>query len=276
MPIPSALLSTLAHALRMWACLCVLTGLPKAATARGCERVLISADPAYPPLHWYDGHTLRGASIDVTVEVLQRLKLPYELRYLGPLNRVMRAAQAGEIDMVVTLKDTPERREFLSYPATPAFVNPIAVFVHQARSFSYQGPEDLRGRAGGMAAGNRLGGADGQRLMDELKIEQALDAAANFRKLQLGRIDFFITGLYTGLATLSTRADGAEFIALKPYLQESFNYPTFVKSSPCAAHLLDFDRELRQLVRSGAAERIVANSLDVWRSHPVVMTAPQR
>ncbi|WIT12224.1 transporter substrate-binding domain-containing protein [Paucibacter sediminis] len=278
MSIHPAPLSALAHALRaaayLLACLLACLGASLPAAARECERVLITADPAYPPLHWYDGQTLRGASIDLTVEVLQRLKLPYEVRYLGPLNRVMRAAQAGEVDMVVTLKDTPERREFLSYPATPAFVNPIAVFVHRARSFSYHGPEDLRGRAGGMAAGNRMAGAEGQRLMDELKIEQALDASANFRKLQLGRIDYFITGLYTGLATLSTRPDGADFMALRPYLQESFNYTPFVKASPCAVHLLDFDRELRLLLRTGAAERILSSNLEAWRSKPVVMTAP--
>jgi len=260
---------------RLWQLLVALGlgGLGAAAFARDCDRVLISADPSYPPLHWYDGMSLRGASLDITTEVLRRMHLPYEIRYLGPLRRVMSAAKAGEIDMVVTLKVTPERQEFLSYPSTPAFANPIAVFVLNSHAFKYGGPADLKGRRGGIAAGNRLGGEDGRRLMESLQLEEALDAETNFRKLARGRIDYYITGLYTGLATLSQRQDAADFRVLKPYLQETFNYATFVRASPCIEHLAEFDRQLAQLVRSGAAAKLVEASLKLWR-RDALETAP--
>jgi len=246
-----------------------------AASAAGCKRVVISADPAYPPLHWYDGATLRGASIDITTEVLRRMHVPYEVRYLGPLKRVMAAAKAGEIDMLVTLKITPDRLAFLSYTSTPAFANPIAAFVLSKHEFKYSGPADLAGKAGGIAAGNRLGGEDGQRLMGLLKLEEALDAESNFRKLERGRIDYFVTGLYTGLTTISNRTNAASFSVLKPYLQETFNYPTFVKSSPCLALLPEFDRQLALLNRTGAGAKFIELNMSIWRETAAPIQRPR-
>ena len=98
-----------------------------------CKRLVIAADPAYPPLHWYDGSTMQGASIAIAKRVLDDLKVPYEVRYLGPLPRVLAAAQRGDIDMVATLKKTPEREAFLLYPNAPALSNPVAVFTARDR-----------------------------------------------------------------------------------------------------------------------------------------------
>jgi polar amino acid transport system substrate-binding protein len=99
-----------------------------------CPRVVLTADPGYPPLHWYDGHALRGASIEIAKRVLGDLNIPYEVRYVGPLARVMAMAQHGDVDMVATLKKTPEREAFLLYPKTAAMANPVAVFAMRNHS----------------------------------------------------------------------------------------------------------------------------------------------
>jgi polar amino acid transport system substrate-binding protein len=52
---------------------------------------------------------LHGVSIAIAKRVLDDLKIPYEVRYLGPFPRVMVAAERGDIDVVATLKKTPER-----------------------------------------------------------------------------------------------------------------------------------------------------------------------
>src|SRR6516225_9999020 len=89
-----------------------------------CERLVLTADPGYPPLHWYDGKTLRGASISIAQRVLTDLGIAYEVRYVGPFARVMAMAERGEVDMVTTLKKTSEREGFLLYPKTAAMANP--------------------------------------------------------------------------------------------------------------------------------------------------------
>ncbi|MBV8501890.1 MAG: transporter substrate-binding domain-containing protein [Paucibacter sp.] len=231
-----------------------------------CDRVIVTADPSYPPFHWYDGHRLRGASIDLTEEVLRRLGLRYEIRYVGPWMRVLSKAQAGQVDMVVTLKDTPERRVYLSYVPTPAFDNRIAVFVAKSRAFPFAGVDDLAAHRGGVSAGNELGGAQGRAIAERLHLEIGLDARHNFEKLKIGRIDYFLTGYYTGQAILDQRADGAEFVALRPFLLSTQNYVAFVSSSPCAKFVSQFDSVLASLNRSGAGERALQDNLELWRN----------
>lgn len=240
------------------------SGLPARAQQPDCPRVVVTADPTYPPLHWYDGRTLQGASIELTARVLKDLGLPYEFRYVGPWARVLKEAQEGKVDMVVTLKDTPERRDYLAFPATPAFMNPIAVFVAKASSFPYAGPADLHGRRGGISRGNRLGGPEGRALEQSLRLEEGPDSAHNFSKLALGRIDYFITGLYAGLAQQFVRPDAEKFSVLTPYLLESPNYMGFVKASPCARHLARFDAALARIVRAGEVPAILEKNLQRW------------
>ncbi|MBV6321641.1 transporter substrate-binding domain-containing protein [Duganella violaceipulchra] len=74
-----------------------------------CPKVVVSADPDYPPLHWYDGKELRGPSIELATRILADLKIPYEVRYVGPWKRVLANASVGKIDLVATLKIQPER-----------------------------------------------------------------------------------------------------------------------------------------------------------------------
>ena len=232
--------------------------------AQDCPRIVITADPTYPPLHWYDGKAFRGASIELTARVLKELGIPYEFRYVGPWQRVLKQAREGKVDMIVTLKDTPDRRDYLAFPATPAFMNPIAVFVAKDRSFPYAGATDLQGRQGGISKGNRLGGPEGRALEEGLRLEEGLDAAHNFAKLARGRIDYFITGLYAGQAQQYARPDAEKFSYLTPYLLESPNYMGFVKLSPCARHLTRFDAALARLVQAGQVPGILEANLRLW------------
>lgn len=236
-----------------------------AVTPTRCERVRISADPDYPPLHWYDGSHLQGASIEVATRVFKDLGIPYSVEYMGPWTRVLASAKAGEIDVVTTLKDTPERRSFLSYPTTPAFANPIVIYVARGQVFAYAKWSDLIGRQGGMTLGNVFGGGFDEYLEAKLKVEAANTPEINFGKLELGRIDYFITGLYTGAATLVRLGKEDRFTTLMPPVTETANYVAFVKASPCSAYLPAFDRRLAELVRAGVVEKIVAGSVVHWR-----------
>jgi polar amino acid transport system substrate-binding protein len=166
-----------------------------------CSRVVLTADPAYPPLHWYDGKNLQGASIEIAKRVLEDLKIPYEVRYVGPFPRVILMAQRGEVDMVVTLKKTAEREQFLLFPKTPAISNPVAVFVSRKHTFAFRSRNDLVGLRGGITSGNVFGGGLDEYLRESLTFEEANSAESNFDKLNLGRIDYFITGFFAGMLT---------------------------------------------------------------------------
>ena len=189
---PNSLLAT------FWFCLALLMTSP--CLAQECKKIVISADPAYPPLHWYDGTTLQGASIEITTRILDDLGLPYEVRYVGPWKRVLLNAERGAIDMVVSLKNIPERRDYLEFTSNVAFANPIAVFVPRASNFKYAKWQDLKGKRGGVTLGNKFGNGFDEFMDAQLTTDAAPTPESNFKKMALGRIDYFITGFYTGMA----------------------------------------------------------------------------
>src|SRR5438105_2974975 len=80
-----------------------------------CDKLILSADPDYPPLHWYDGKAWYGPSIELATRILDDLQIPYEVRYVGPWKRVLANATVGKIDLVATLKIQPERERYLDF-----------------------------------------------------------------------------------------------------------------------------------------------------------------
>ncbi|MFL9877009.1 transporter substrate-binding domain-containing protein [Herbaspirillum rhizosphaerae] len=240
-------------------CVLLLALIPLAASSqeKECRKVVISADSDYAPLQWYDGKHLTGASIEIVTTALGALNVPYEIRYVGPFHRVLKSAQEGEIDMISSLKDTPERREYLTYTNVALFSNPIAVFVARDKKFSYSGWNDLIGKKGGVTLGNQFGNGFDEFLRKNLQVEAEQKTYMNFKKLELRRIDYLITGYYSGLVYLTTSGQNDRFVALKPYVSESDNFIAITKSSPCITHLKALNLQLENMRREGKLKSIL-------------------
>ncbi len=248
----------------------LLLGAAPASRAAGsdCQRLVITADPGYPPLHWYDGKTLRGASISIAQRVLIDLGIPHEVRYVGPLSRVMAMAEHGDVDMVTTLKKTPEREGFLLYPKTPALANPVAVFVRRTHEFQYKEWHDLVGLKGGITRGNLFGNGFDEYLREKLSVEDAPSADVNFKKLSLARIDYFVTGYYAGMAHLLQRGDEERFVAPTPFVTDTPNFITLTRKGRCADKLAQIDAQLDKLRRNGVADELVREAFKAWKARP--------
>ncbi|HTD07198.1 substrate-binding periplasmic protein [Undibacterium sp.] len=244
---------------------CANAVIAPAVSAAECKKVVISADPAYPPLHWYDGKTLQGASIEIAARVFHELDIPYEIRYVGPWSRVLHSAELGEIDVIATLKMTPERLGYLEFTSHPAFANPVAVFVPRNSKLHYSKWDDLIGLRGGITRGNKFGNGFDEFLEVYLTIDGANLPESSFKKMAIGRIDYFITGLYTGLAYIAEHGQESEFTALTPYVVETQNRMGFVKNSPCIKYLPAFDKRLGEMQRQGATQVILDRNLERWR-----------
>jgi polar amino acid transport system substrate-binding protein len=234
-----------------------------------CEKVIISADPAYPPLHWFDGDRLRGASIVIAERVLDEMHLPHEVRYVGPLKRVLALARTGGVDMVVTLKITDERKSFLLFGQVPALENPIAVFVPAAMRFDYAGWPDLVGRKGVVAAGNEFGGGFDDYMHRHLTVITVSDLSHLFLMLKFHRADYILTGRYSGLAWLAANRESGQFVPLKTNVVSTSNYVAFSRESPCAQRLPEFDRQLRRLKARGVFDQVIEQSLADWNRNPM-------
>jgi polar amino acid transport system substrate-binding protein len=221
-------------------------------------------------MHWYDGETLQGASIEIAKRVLDDLKIAYEVRYVGPFPRVIALAERGDVDMIATLKKTPEREAFLLYPATPALSNPVAVFSFREHSFEFKRRQDLIGRRGGITRGNLFGNGLDEYLKENLNVEEANNPEGNFNKLALGRIDYFITGYFTGMAFLLKRGDEERFVAHSPFLTDTPNYVVLTRNGKCAAKLEQVEARLALMKKTGVLEELIRKSFQKWKVRPVM------
>ena len=222
-------------------------------------------------MHWFDGHDMQGTSILVAKRVLEDLGIPYEVRYLGPLPRVIDAARSGTIDMVATLKKTPERESFLLFPTTPALANPVAVFAAKSHPIEFKNRTDLIGLKGGITRGNVFGDGFDEFMGQYLSVEEAPSPESNFNKLSVGRIDYYITGLYTGMAYLLKRGDENRFEVLPTHVVDTPNYLVLTRKGRCTDKLKAIDDRLAKLQEEGVLNELVRQSFLQWKSHPEVV-----
>ncbi|EIJ45868.1 periplasmic amino acid-binding protein [Herbaspirillum sp. GW103] len=248
-----------ATALAVFTVLTALTALtaPPTVQAADCSKVVISADSDYAPLHWYDGKRLTGASIEIATRALSALNIPYEVRYVGPFHRVLKEAESGEVAMVSSLKNTPERQQYLAFASVPLFVNPIAVFVARDKHFAYAGWKDLVGKRGAITLGNQFGGGFDEFLRDHLTIETAQKFYMNFTKLDSGRIDYLITGYYNGMIYLNQTGQTDRFMPLRPFVSESDNYIAMSRASPCVKLLPRINAQLEAMQKRGELRAVL-------------------
>jgi polar amino acid transport system substrate-binding protein len=249
----------------------ILVSAGSAMVQAQCTRMVVTADPAYPPLHWFDGDTLQGASIEIAKRVLTDLRIDFEIRTVGPFPRVLALAERGEVDMVVTLKKTPEREAFLLYPKTIALHNPVAVFTTRELPLVYRDKTDLIGLRGTMARGNAFGNGVDEFIKDKLNVQEVNRPDAAFGLMLMGRTDYFITGYYTGMALLWKRGDDMQFVAKEPFLVDTPNYLALTRHGKCADKLEQIETRLAALKRAGVLDDIVRASIQRWRQHPVMV-----
>ena len=245
---------------------------PFGASADGlCRKVVVSADPEFPPYAWYDGQTLRGASVDVVLAVLQAIKLPYELRYVGPFVRVLQNARLGDIDIVSELKRSADREQFIAFTETSIFSNPSAVFVRAGEPLNFSGREDLKGLRGGVTHGTRFGDGLDEFIESSLKVEIGPGIRENFQKLEARRIDYFISPYYPAMSTLVSSGNEGKFTALKPFIAEAPNFVGWSRRSPCLGRLDEFNTALKHYLAGLNSARLVATYYDNWRRTPVMV-----
>ncbi len=233
-----------------------------------CTRVVLTGDPAYPPFSWYENRAFRGSAIEITTMALKRIRLPYEIRHVGPFSSVLSAAQRGEVDIVAELKNTPERRAYLAFSEVPIFTNPVAVFIRSDQVMAFNGRDDLIGLRGGITTANKFGGGLDEFIVSRLAVESAGRIEQNFDKLARGRINYFINSYYPALSYLIREGRETDFKVLQPFVAISENFVGWSKASPCIGKLQEFDAALTRMVRSGEVRRILDANLDRIRHHP--------
>ena len=232
------------------------------ASAADATVLSYSGNPDYPPYHWCRDHLgLTGAS----VEQLQ-LILPAKVKLLPqiyPWKRVLQRARNGQIDIILPLRINADRARYLRFSQNPAFENPIAIFVRKGKNLPYQGWHSLKPYRGGISLGDIFGDGFDQYLAANLTVESAQDMASNFRKLELGRIDYFITGRYVGVAYLKKRQLANIIVDLPQPVSVSKIHLGFGKHVPDGV-IKEIDKALRKMADSGASTALLKKWVNIY------------
>ena len=228
------------------------------------EKVIISAHPGYPPISWQQQDTLVGVAVEMAEQIFTELGIPYEIRVTGPWARVQIAAKHGDIDVIAAAYKNPERETFMDY-TLPFMKDPVVVFVWKGKSFPFNRWEDLIGKQGGTNIGESYE-KEFDRFMDQkLTMTKVPKTIQNFKKLEKGRIDYFVFGLYPGLADASTTGyeDKIEVLP-QPVVNADF-YMAFSKKSAFRHLIPEIDNIIERYKKEGKIEKWIAFYLAYYK-----------
>ncbi|MBN2659621.1 MAG: transporter substrate-binding domain-containing protein [Spirochaetales bacterium] len=227
------------------------------------KTLVYSTNPLYPPYDWaVDEYTFDGAA----VELLEKIIPPGVILKpaVFPWKRAMLLAEEGEIDLLMPLRITPERSEYLNFLPNSAFHNPIVIFKLKSRDISVTEFSDLKPYVGGVSRGDTFGGGFDEYWRSELTMKVVDTMAQNFMILDLGRIDYFVTGYYTGMTylkknNLDTRIEAMDFKISDVYIH--FGFSKMYKDKAVMDYIND---RLGELNETGEPDSLLMKYIDIY------------
>lgn len=250
----------------------LLTGAHAFAVRAEDKVILWATNPKYPPYDW----SVNGTQYEGACTHLLELVIPkeYTLRpVMVPWARAQKMAEEGSIDLLVNLRITPERSTWLEFSKNPTFGNPIAVFVRRDKNIPFKSWNELKPLTGGVTIGDAFGNGFDEFLKSNLKVEATTSPFNNFRKLDSGRIDYFVTGYYMGMAMLNSAELKDRIVALRPFVSDQAIHLGFSKRSPYRTLLPEIDHRLAQLAADGTLTKILNEHISEAARIPISVFA---
>ncbi len=228
------------------------------------EVLVVSGHPGYPPVTWEENGVIVGVGAELVKAVFTELKVPYEIRADGRWIRVQKDAEAGVIDVIAGVYLNTERKAFLEY-TVPFMKDPNVVFVWKGKTFPFNTWDDLIGKRGTTNIGESFEDKFDHFAEAKLSLERVPETIQNLKKLESGRADYFVFGLYPGLsiATLEGYDDKIEALP-KPILTANF-YMAFSKKSKYVHLLPKVNRIINRLKAEGTVDRWLKEQMDDYR-----------
>jgi len=90
--------------------------------------IRVAPESNYPPFSFIQDNTWQGLSADMIRLMQEHTPRPFEVMPAQNLDQILAQVQQGHVDVVTSLKETPERSRFLSF--TPPYIQlPTAILV---------------------------------------------------------------------------------------------------------------------------------------------------
>lgn len=214
----------------------VLTLAPLAPTPAAADhgpqgpplKVRFAPEKDYGPFIYEDSDgVVRGLSMDMLAALAEHANLQLEMLPPRPLNEILAAAQRGEVDLISSLRPTPERAKVLGFTRAYATVPAVLVTLptgQQPTLLDFQGRPVAVGRGYAVEAFAR-------EKYPAVQWVSVNDDAEGLQKLRLGQV----SAVVADVASVHFVADRLGLDAFKVHAGIGFEYPlsfAFLKSRP--------------------------------------------
>lgn len=229
--------------------------VPSAAGAQDDKVTLECATNEFRPFGFEENGELGGVEVELIGEISRRLDQPINLQ-LMPWKRMIFAMQNGTIDCMFAAFRTPEREAFMDFTNVPFHVTSFAFFTHKDRPVEFESLESLEGLTIGLVSGfNTSPKFDAAVEAGLFKVEGANSVEANFKKLDLKRLDAVLFNRHVGEQALKTLNLKSIRVHPRP-LTATAAYLAFSKARGHADLIPGIDAVLFDILTDGTYEEI--------------------
>ena len=200
-----------------------------------------------------------GLGVELVREIYRRLDIKVNIE-LYPWKRVLKMAEAGQVDGPTLLMKNPEREKYLVY-TIPVFEGREVLFYSKKhlQNFSWDAFEDLSPYTIGLINGY-IYGEEFLKAADRLglKLEYAVTAEVNFQKLHAGRIDLVMEDPLVAGAIIRKNGEWIESITFADKPVTIYPYHMALsKKSPARELIPKLNLIIEQMRADGSIDHIL-------------------
>jgi len=253
--------------MKRFAFLLVLTAWSAgSAWAAGCDRIVVSSDPDYPPISWRDREhpqQIIGVAIEIVERAFAEKNIKVESRYVGPWKRVL--ADRAQLDVIAGLYLTAPRQAYLNFIEPPVMSDPSVIFVRTGTLIAFRHWQDLAAYKGAVRLGDSFGERFDRFATGHLRLEKVRQFEQLSRMTIAGHVDYFIYGLYPGLAMTEKLGLNRQLEHLSPPVSEEKIYIALTKHSKCLAYAGFLQRKVQEYVKQVLPQALSKKYLTIWK-----------
>lgn len=201
----------------------------------------------WPPYQMVEDHQLSGFSTRIVKIVFERMKVTINSIKVYPWKRAIKMVETGKTDALFSANYTKNRTEFAFYPDEKIVDSPWVMWVREEDGFKFESFDDLLGKKIGIVRGYSYTPEFWEFLKKHNNYYEITNDEQNFKKLNVGRVDFVPAELGNGLY-LVKKLDLSGIIPLrKNPLKSDGLYIIFNKTNVSKSFVDTFSNELKQL-----------------------------
>ncbi len=254
------------------ALIALVLAMPITAMAAGkCDRLVATGAADNPPFLWQDPQNpkrLIGANADLLGQITESLGLKLDLLYTGDRGKALEEVRSGRVDVLADATLTVQRLEQLDF-IHPAIVQLQTVaWVRNEPGFFYSSREDLRGHAGMIVAGSRLGSEFDAFAKANLQLQQAAGLEQGLQQLVEGGRHYLLHERYSTIAAADARGWLDRIQRLEPPVVGRDMHLAISHDSACNDPWLrgQLARKMTELRAAGVPEQLLVHNLTVWKN----------